>query len=248
VDLYVGTSGYSYKEWKGNFYPEKFSEKAMLGFYAQHFNSCEINATFYRMPNQTTLEKWAQEVPAGFSFCLKLSQRITHQKRLKEAGELVEYFSKTARFLGEKLGPILVQLPPNLKRDDPRLISFLELVPSDLKLAFEFRHDSWATPEVQDILQKRGAALVLSDDEEEPAEGAEAKKPGERELPNIISTADWGYLRLRRCDYNDVEVAEWARRIKAQPWRAAFVYFKHEDDGTGPDLAQRFQKIWAAPG
>lgn len=244
MELYVGTSGYSYKEWKGTFYPEKLPEKAMLGFYAQHFTSCEINATFYRMPSVSTLLKWASEVPESFRFGLKLSQRITHQKRLKEAGELVEYFTKTARELGPKLGPILVQLPPNLKRDDARLVAFLELVPPDLLLAFEFRHDSWAAPEVQAILQNRRAALVLSDDEEEAVEGQTLPKPGERELPAIVSTAAWGYLRLRRCDYVDAELAEWARRIKAQAWERAYVYFKHEDEGTGPDLAQRFLVAW----
>jgi uncharacterized protein YecE (DUF72 family) len=244
VDLYVGTSGYSYKEWKGTFYPEKMSEKQMLAFYAQHFNSCEINATFYRMPNTATLEKWASEVPASFVFTLKASQRITHQKRLKEIDELLTYFLDTAKILGDRLGPILVQLPPNMKRDDQRLTDFLAKVPATVKVAFEFRHPSWAVPEVQAILQSKNAALVLSDGEEDPAPGEEAEKPGERTLPPIQATADWGYLRLRRCDYIEPEVTWWTRQIAAQPWKTAYVYFKHEDEGTGPDLAVRFLKSW----
>jgi uncharacterized protein YecE (DUF72 family) len=219
MQILVGTSGYSYKEWKGSFYPEKLKQAEMLRYYAERFSAVEINNTFYRMPKAAMLEGWREQVPAEFQFVLKASQQITHRKRLKEAGEPLEYLLKAASVLGEQLGPVLFQLPPYFKRDLPRLQGFLELLPAGQPFAFEFRHESWADDDVHAALRERNAALVCADTEESGEDGAP-----------IVATADWGYLRLRRCDYTEAALAPWADRIRAQPWRKAFVFFKHEED------------------
>jgi uncharacterized protein YecE (DUF72 family) len=219
MQIHVGTSGYSYKEWKGSFYPEDLKNADMLRFYAGRFSSVEINNTFYRMPKTSVLESWAEQVPPGFLFVLKASQQITHRKRLKETGEPLDYLLKTASVLGERLGPVLFQLPPYFKKDVARLRGFLALLPEGRPFAFEFRHETWADDEVRDALRERNAALVCADTEGSGEDGAP-----------IVPTADWGYLRLRRCDYTDAELAPWADRIRAQPWQRAFVFFKHEDD------------------
>ncbi len=219
MQVLVGTSGYSYKAWKGSFYPEDLKNADMLRYYAERFSSVEINNTFYRMPKASMLEGWREQVPPTFLFVLKASQQITHRKRLKEASEPLEYLLKTASVLGEQLGPVLFQLPPFLKKDLPRLQSFLELLPEGRPFAFEFRHESWADDEVHGALRERNVALVCADTEDSGEEGAP-----------IIPTADWGYLRLRRCDYTEAELRPWSNRIRAQPWQRAFVFFKHEDD------------------
>ena len=221
----AGTSGWSYKEWKGHFYPEKLAAKDMLRYYAERFPTVEVNNTFYRMPNLTTLEGWAAEVPEDFSFVLKASKRITHDRRLKDVQDSVEYLLRTAGTLGSKLGPFLVQLPPNMKKDVPRLRDFLALMTA--RAAFEFRHASWHDDEVYDALRERGAAWCVADTGE----------PGD---PPFVSTADWGYLRLRRVVYEDADLKSWADRVRGEPWNEAFVFFKHEDAGTGPKLAARF--------
>jgi uncharacterized protein YecE (DUF72 family) len=222
----AGTSGFSYKEWKGSFYPEDLSADAMLSYYAERLPAVEINNTFYRMPKPALLEGWAAQVSPDFRFVLKASQRITHHKRLKEAGDEVAYFFRVAATLGERLGPALFQLPPNLKKDLPRLEAFLGVLPAGARAAFEFRHASWFEEDVFAALGARGAALCIAEDEE-------LATP-------LVSTADWGYLRLRRQDYVEADVAAWADRVRAQSWAEAYVFFKHEDAGSGPKLAAEF--------
>lgn len=227
--VFVGTSGYSYKEWKGNFYPKDLPEKNMLPFYAERFQTVEINNTFYRMPSETVLSRWAEEVPEGFAFALKAPRRITHEMRLKDAEDAVSYFLKTASVLGKKLGPILFQLPPFSKKDLPRLRDFLSLLPRERRAAFEFRHVSWFDHEVYQALGSQGAALCLAETDED-------------DTP-LISTATWGYLRLRRKEYGERELHAWADRIRDQRWDDAFVFFKHEEEGRGPKLAARFIEL-----
>lgn len=222
----AGTSGFSYKEWKGSFYPEDLPASRMLSFYSERLPAVEINNTFYRMPKPALLEGWSAEVPESFRFVLKASQRITHFKRLKEAGEDVAYFFDVAAVLRERLGPALFQLPPNLKKDLPRLETFLETIPEGRRAAFEFRHPSWFEDDVFEALRKRGAALCVAEDEE-------LATP-------LFATADWGYLRLRRQDYGDEAVHAWAEKVRRQSWREAYVFFKHEDAGSGPRLAAQF--------
>jgi len=230
----AGTSGFSYKEWKGSFYPEDLPAEDMLAYYSARLPAVEINNTFYRMPKPSMLEGWAAQVPAEFRFILKASQRITHRKRLKEAGDEVAYFFQTASTLGERLGPTLFQLPPNLKKDLPRLEAFLEVLPPRAPAAFEFRHASWFEDDVFAALRTKGAALCVAEDEE-------LATP-------LVATADWGYLRLRRQDYDDAAVAGWAEKVRAQAWTEAFVFFKHEDAGSGPKLAAELLRRIATPG
>jgi uncharacterized protein YecE (DUF72 family) len=230
VEIRAGTSGFSYKEWKGRFYPDDISNDGMLGYYADHFGSVEINNTFYRMPSESVLSSWADQVPAGFRFVLKANRQITHFKRLKdEAIEPMEYFCSQAAKLGDRLGPILVQLPPNLKKDADRLRAFLDRVPDGVRTAFEFRHASWLQDDTYAALSDHGAALVIAQTEDE-------------ETP-LVPTADWGYLRLRKVEYEDGEVAEWAERVRSQEWDEAYVFFKHEDEATGPSLAREFLSL-----
>jgi uncharacterized protein YecE (DUF72 family) len=226
VNVIVGTSGYSYKEWKGHFYPEDLPAAKMLRFYAEHFGAVEINNTFYRMPDAKTLAKWAAEVPEGFTFILKAPQRITHQKRLDGVADEIRYFFEAAESLGEKLGPVLYQLPPYFRKDAARLRDFIERIPRASRAAFEFRHASWEDDEIRGILHDHDAALCAADTDEVPA--------------TIVPTASWGYVRLRRTEYAEGELAEWAARITAQPWSAAYVFFKHEDEAKGPRFAREF--------
>jgi uncharacterized protein YecE (DUF72 family) len=228
--LYVGTSGYSYKEWKGSFYPEKIPAKDMLRYYAERLSTVEINATFYRMPQQSMLENWKEQVPAAFRFSLKASQRITHFKRLKETDEETKYFLETAAILGDQLGVVLFQLPPNMKKDLPRLETFLQLLPSTTPAGFEFRHPTWFDDDVLELLRSQNRSLVVSDTDDMPT-------------THIDKTADWGYLRLRRVNYSEENLVEWAERIRNQNWKETFLFFKHEDAGTGPKLAAQFLNI-----
>lgn len=229
----VGTSGYSYKEWKGSFYPADLPAAKMLSFYATQFGSVEINNSFYRMPNEATVLKWASEVPDGFRFVLKAPQRITHQKRLVGAEDTVQFFLEIAAALGPKLGPLLFQLPPNLRKDTDRLRNFLTLIPRPYRVALEVRHDSWLEEDVYDVLRVRDVALCLSDTDEVADPDA-----------LIVKTASWGYMRLRRTEYSDEQLAAWSRRIDAQSWTDAYVFFKHEDEGKGPQFAKRFLAAW----
>jgi uncharacterized protein YecE (DUF72 family) len=230
VDLYVGTSGYAYKEWKGSFYPHDLPAARMLRYYGERFRTVEINNTFYRMPSAALLETWAAEVPAGFRFVLKASQRITHQQRLQDADDAVGYLFDVAGVLKARLGALLFQLPPNLKKDVPRLQAFLDLLPPQRRVAFEFRHASWFTDEIFALLRENHAALCIADAE------------GELDVP-CVATADWGYLRLRRPDYDDAALRQWAHQVREQGWQEAFVFFKHEEAGRGPQLARRFVEL-----
>ena len=230
MNLHVGTSGYSYKEWKGSFYPEKIPAKDMLRFYSERLSTVEINATFYRMPQTSMLENWKAQVPGTFRFALKASQRITHFKRLKETAEETKYFLETASVLGEQLGVVLFQLPPNMKKDLPRLEMFLAQLPPMPRAAFEFRHPTWFDDDVLELLRGQNRALVVSDTDDLPT-------------THIDKTADWGYLRLRRVNYAEENLAEWHERIRAQDWKETFLFFKHEDEGTGPKLAAQFLQL-----
>jgi uncharacterized protein YecE (DUF72 family) len=228
--LRIGTSGYSYKEWKGSFYPEDLSAANMLSYYAQRLGTVEINNTFYRLPTKKLLYGWSSQVPEDFRFVLKVSQKISHFKRLKGVEEETEYLLSAVRELGDKLGALLVQLPPNLRRDDERLASFLGLLPPGIRAALEVRNPSWRDPGVYALLEKHGVALVVSQTDEEPD-------------PEIVRTAPWGYLRLRKTSYQPDELAAWSRKIGQQGWEEAFVFFKHEQ--IAPDLAE---KLSAAAG
>jgi uncharacterized protein YecE (DUF72 family) len=192
------------------------------------------------MPQRSVLASWASEVPDGFTFVLKASQRITHIRRLKNAESEVQYFFETVSELGPKLGPALFQLPPFARKDAEALKAFLALLPKEQRVAFEFRHPSWFDREVLDALESAGAALCLSDMAEEE------KKPPAEKPPALVPTAEWGYLRLRRCDYTEPDLRDWIARIRAQPWKDAYVFFKHEDEATGPKLAQRFAELFRA--
>jgi uncharacterized protein YecE (DUF72 family) len=230
MNFYVGTSGYSYPEWKGTFYPAKTQAKQMLGFYAAHFRTVEINNTFYRAPTEQLLAAWAAQVPSGFRLVLKAPQEITHVKRLVGAGELVSSLFATAGTLKQKLGPVLFQLPPNFRKDVSLLRAFLASLPVGVPSAFEFRNQSWFCDEVFALLRERGAGLCVADADDE------------LDVP-FVATADWGYLRLRRPDYDDAALAEWASRLRSQSWRECFVFFKHEDAGTGPRFAARLLEL-----
>jgi uncharacterized protein YecE (DUF72 family) len=228
----VGTSGYSYKEWKGTFYPEKIPAKDMLSYYASRLRAVEINNTFYRLPQRSVLENWREQVPADFRFSVKASQKITHFKRLKDAEEETKYLMETAGALENHLGPVLFQLPPNFKKDLPRLETFLNGLPSGTQATFEFRHPTWQDDDVLELLRNKGHALCISDTDDLP-------------VNHIDRTADWGYLRLRRVNYSDANLAEWLQRVRGQNWQEAYVFFKHEDEGTGPKLAGQFLNLAA---
>jgi uncharacterized protein YecE (DUF72 family) len=223
VRIRTGTSGFSYPAWKGSFYPEKLSPRAMLRYYARRLATVEANATFYRMPKPERLAAWRAEVPRGFVFAVKAPQRVTHAKRLRDCGELLAAFYRAAVELGPALGPVLYQLPPTLKRDLPLVEDFLDALPATGRAAFEFRHASWHDDGVFAALHARGAALCIADTED-------ATTPG-------VSTASFGYLRLRRAQYGAAHLRSWSRWIGEQPWEEAFVYFKHEDEARGPAFA-----------
>jgi uncharacterized protein YecE (DUF72 family) len=230
MNLHVGTSGYSYKEWKGSFYPEKIPAKDMLRFYSERLSTVEINATFYRLPQKSTLENWKEQVPKNFRFSLKAPQRITHFKRLNEVGEDAKYFLEIAATLEDQLGVVLFQLPPNMKKELPRLETFLGELPSQPRVAFEFRHPTWFDDDVLEVLRARNCALCISDTDDMP-------------VTHIDKTADWGYLRLRRVLYSEEHLKDWFARVREQNWNETFVFFKHEDEGTGPRLAAQFLQL-----
>jgi uncharacterized protein YecE (DUF72 family) len=226
--IHVGTSGYNYPEWKGRFYPEKIASRAMLAYYAGAFDTVEINYTFYRMPTPALVEGWASQVPDHFTFTLKAPKRITHDRRLQDVADPLRAFCAAASVLGPRLGCVLVQLGPTFKCDVPRLQAFIDELPPGLRAAFEFRHQSWWNDEVYDALRARNLALCLADSPE-------------RHTP-LVSTADYGYLRLRDEGYTEADLARWADWVLQQQgaWRETFVYFKHEDEGKGPEFAALF--------
>jgi len=234
VAILIGTSGYNYPEWRGSFYPEKFPTAKMLPYYAERFFTVEINYTFYRMPNAKTIAGWNAETPAGFVFALKASRRITHDARLKDVDEPLRYFLDTARALGPKLGPVLFQLPPFFKKDLDRLGDALFLLPSGIRSAFEFRHDSWFSEDVYALLRTRNAALCIAD-------------TGKGTTP-LVATADFGYFRLRDEGYAAEDLRKWSQTVKrlGAGWQDTFIYFKHEESGIGPALAQEFRALLTA--
>ena len=225
--IYVGTSGYSYKEWKGSFYPEKLPAKDMLPFYASRLHAVELNNTFYRLPQPSMVENWRAQVPEDFRFSVKASQRITHFKRLKDVGTETKFMLDTVSALQDRLGVVLFQLPPNMKKDLERLETFLKDLPAEIPAAFEFRHPTWFDDDVLSLLRSQNRALCVSDTDDMPAH-------------HIDKTADWGYMRLRRVNYSESDLTEWLKRMRAQEWKTTYVFFKHEDEGTGPKLAAQF--------
>jgi uncharacterized protein YecE (DUF72 family) len=228
--ILVGTSGWSYKHWKGTFYPADLPADDMLQYYATRLPTVEINNSFYRIPKEKVLLDWASQVPPEFRFVLKASRRITHINRLKNEDGSLGYFLQTANVLGERLGPTLFQCPPSLRKDLDRLREFLALIPRTWRAALEFRHESWFTDEVYDALREHEVSLVSVDEDE-------GTTP-------LITTAGWGYLRLRRSGYTEADLRAWADRIRGEPWSEAFVFLKHEEDGpTGPDEATALVRI-----
>ncbi len=230
MQAFIGTSGFSYKTWKPDFYPEDLSDKEMLSHYAGRLTAVEINNTFYRLPNKKVLEGWAAETPESFRFAIKASRRITHIKRLKGAEDETAYLIDTVRVMGERLGVLFFQTPPNLKKEMERLHTFLDLMPGDIPVAFEFRHESWFEADALEELRQRGVALCLADTEETP-------------IDDVTVTASFGYVRLRKPAYSDAELKGWAKKLKgagAEGWEKAFVFFKHEDDAGGPLMAEKF--------
>lgn len=234
MKLNAGTSGYAFKEWKGSFYPPDLKDDGMLGYYASKFPTVEINNTFYRLPKETVLQAWASQVPDPFTFAIKASQRITHHARLKpECASAVEFLLKNTSALATRLGPILFQLPPNLKKDLDRLRAFLATLPADRRYTIEFRHESWFEDDVFDVLRERDVPLCI-------IEQPDFASP-------VVSTASWGYVRLHRFDYDDAMMKTWAERLAAQPWSEAYVYFKHDEGiGSGPPAVDAFRRTFAA--
>jgi uncharacterized protein YecE (DUF72 family) len=233
MNVLVGTSGWSYKEWKGSFYPPKIPAEEMLRFYSGHFPTVEVNNSFYRIPAEKVLAGWAEQVPESFRFVMKASRRVTHNNRLKDEDGSLGYFLRAINPLGRRLGPTLFQLPPNFKKDLDRLHGFLAALPRHWPAAMEFRHSSWFDDEVYAALMSRGVALVAVDEDE--AEGTGSP---------LVPTAPWGYLRLRRVTYDEARLRAWAERILAQPWSEAYVFLKHEDGSpTGPAAAKEISGI-----
>ncbi len=226
ADYWVGTSGYNYPEWKGSFYPEDIADKQMLAFYGQRLGSVEINYTFYRMPTHRILTNWSAEVPDRFRFALKAPRRITHDQRLRSVEDTLASFCAIAKTLGPKLGALLFQLPPFMKKDVELLEVFLHDLPPGLRPVVEFRHASWFADDTYAVLKRFGVALCIAD--------------GEERTTPLEVTAPFGYLRLRRTDYDDAALADWAARVAATGWNEVYVYFKHEEHGTGPAYAQQF--------
>ena len=232
--VHIGTSGWSYPEWKGSFYPADLKNDRMLAYYGARFDSVEVNNTFYRLPKREVLAGWAEQVPAGFSFVVKASQRITHNAKLgPNAADPLRYLLDACGALGDRLGPILFQTPPWLKQDLAVLRDFLALLPAGVRAAFEFRNATWFEDPVYEALAAKNAALAVAD-------------TGEEGDPPLVKTADWGYARLRRVEYPGTLLEAWAERLGEVPWDHLWVFFKHEDEGTGPKLAARFRGLIGA--
>lgn len=227
----AGTSGWAYPAWKPSFYPKEVPSSKFLSYYAERLAAVEVNNTFYRMPKPELLRGWTAQVPDGFRFALKAPQRITHRKRLVDADDDTAHFFRVAAELGARRGPVLFQLPPWERQDVAKLAAFLALLPSDARAAFEFRHASWFADDTWAALERAGAALCVAEDE--------------KLATPLVATAPFGFLRLRRQDYDGAAVDVWAERIAAQRWGEAYVFFKHEDSGTGPKLARRLQERFA---
>ena len=227
MSLYVGTSGYSYKEWKGSFYPEKISAKDMLSYYASHFQAVELNNTFYRLPQKSMIESWKAQVPDNFRFTMKASQLITHFKRLKDTGRETKLMLERISAFEDRLGVVLFRLPPDMKKDIRRLEALLKYLPAEIPAAFQLEDPTWIEHDVLALLRSHNRALSVVDTDEVPAS-------------HINKTSDWGYMRLRRVNYSKSELKKWIARMRAQEWTKTYVFFKHEDEGTGPKLAAQF--------
>jgi uncharacterized protein YecE (DUF72 family) len=234
MQLYVGTSGYNFPEWRGSFYPAKFPAAKMLAYYAERLQTVEVNYTFYRMPTPKNVAQWAASVPETFRFVLKGPQRITHFSRLKDIDENLRFFCETALGLGPRLGALLFQLPPNFKKDVSRLGNLLAQLPPGARCACEFRHASWFDDEVYEMLRTYNAALCVADTDENTTP--------------LVATADFGYVRLRDEGYDTGQVGEWVRKVRelGANWRDAFIFFKHEGSAEGPRLAQQFLELSAS--
>jgi uncharacterized protein YecE (DUF72 family) len=233
MNILVGTSGWSYKEWKGSFYPPKLPAGEMLRHYASRFPAVEVNNSFYRLPTERVLAAWAEQVPPEFRFALKASRRITHFNRLKNQDGSLEYFLRAVDPLGARRGPTLFQLPPTFEKDTDRFREFLARIPGREPAAFEFRHDSWFDEEIYQLLRDSDAAFVAVDEEESEGRGAP-----------LVATAGWGYLRLRRSSYGTPALEQWARLIHGQAWGQAYVFLKHEEGApVGPAPAETLRAI-----
>jgi uncharacterized protein YecE (DUF72 family) len=232
MKVLAGTSGFAFKEWKGPFYPEKLPDKEMLGFYASRFPTVEINNSFYQMPKESVLLDWAAKVPAEFSFAIKANQRITHYTRLKpESQPHLEYLVKTVSVLGARLGPILLQLPPNFKRDDDLLRTFLGTLPKGPRYAMEFRHPSWFDDMTLDALREHDVAFVVIEQKDFSAP--------------VLATATWTYMRPHRLDYDAEALQTWAERMRYLGRETNYIYFKHDEGvGSGPHAVQEFVKAY----
>jgi uncharacterized protein YecE (DUF72 family) len=226
VNVFVGTSGYNYPEWRGTFYPEKFSTAKMLAYYAERFPTVEINYTFYRVPTEKLLAGWAAGTPEAFSFTLKAPRRITHDAKLQRCEEITQVFCRTAQTLGRKLGLLLFQLPPTFQKNIDVLRAFTEILPDGTRAAFEFRHPSWFDAAVFEALRERRLALCVADSEKLSAP--------------VEMTAEYAYFRLRDEGYQQPDIERWAKTIRELPGVGdAYVYFKHEEQGLGPEFAKR---------
>ena len=239
VKLFAGTSGFSYPAWRGSFYPENVSAAAMLRYYGERLSAVEVNSTFYQMPRAERLESWAASVPSDFRFALKVHRKITHSARLVGAEAALSHFWAHARSLGSRLGPILVQTPPALPASSERLERFLDALPEGCRAAFEFRHPSWRSAAILELLAAKNSAWCFAD-----AEVSGAKAANET-VPELHCTADWGYLRLRKEEYSDAELVHWAERIRGLSLREVYVFFKHEDEGVAPRLALRLRELFS---
>jgi uncharacterized protein YecE (DUF72 family) len=225
MNTWIGTSGFQYAEWKGSFYPEDLPTVKMLPFYAERLSTTEINYTFHRIPSAKTIDNWKERTPEKFRFALKAPQKITHFAKLRDCADTLRYFYDIVSALGEKLGPVLFQLPPNFRKDIFVLADFVNCLPEKMSAAFEFRHESWFADDVFAALKARNVPLCIADTEK-------------LETPRI-ATANYGYLRLRREDYKKIDVEHWSAFVceQAGHWTDAFIYFKHEEAGIGPKLA-----------
>jgi len=230
MNLFVGVSGYSYKEWKGRFYPKNLPATRMLRYYGEQFRTVEINSTFFAMPKVAPLDQWAGQVGDDFRFAFKAPRRITHVQSLRDKGELLSQLYESLGTLRSRLGPLLFGLPPTLKKDASRLRTFLALLPSGSHVAVEFRHPSWFDDEVFELMRTHGVALCVADADDGLV------------VP-FVATANWGYLRLRRLEYKEPALKKWLQKIRDAGWSEAFVYFKHEDEANGPRLAQRMLNL-----
>jgi Uncharacterized conserved protein len=229
--IWIGTSGFQYDEWKGTFYPATLSKAKMLSYYAGHFSTTEVNYSFRRIPSLTTIEKWNRETPSMFQFTFKAPQEITHFRKLRDCGPILNAFADVIQTLDQKLGVVLFQLPPTFERDDVVLGEFLNNIPKGLKSAFEFRHKSWLSDDTFSQLEKAGAAVCIADTED-------LSTP-------VVFTAPYSYFRLRRTDYKKADIERWAKVIQERQSTDgdAYVYFKHEEAGVGPQFGKQLQQL-----